>query len=109
MSGVAGLYNVPGTQEELNEWACIHATHHRDINQEIFRLTGILLGEFPLDPIPLNAPGACTYQHQSMHAQFEAVLGIAGFDLTDVNLQDRNQLEGWIFLNASLHTQAANI
>ena len=109
MTAIAALFNVPQTPEELNEWACAHAQHHREIIASIQTSKGVQLVQYPLDPIPVNDLGAWVYQHQQMHNQYEAILGIAGYDLTDVNLQDRGQLEGWVFLNANSHLQAANI
>lgn len=109
MSAVAGLYNVPGTPEELAIWSAIHASHHRDINAAIYRLGGYVLAEFPLDPVPLGNPGGWANSHQEMHNQFQNLLGIAGFDLLDVEWENHNQLAGWIFLNAQVHMQAADI
>ena len=109
MSGVAGLYNVPSTQNELNTWAFIHAAHHRDINRRIYQLSNIVLSEYPLDPFDPNNAGVWTYQHQAMHQQFDPLLNINGYDLLDVNWTDPNELAGWIFLNASEHYQAAQI
>lgn len=109
MSDIAGLYNVPSTEAELNTWAFAHAAHHRDINRLILQLTGTQLIESILDPINPNDIGVWLYQHQQMHDQFEAVLGIAGYDLLDVDWENQNELAGWVLLNASAHQQAANI
>lgn len=109
MSGIAGLYNVPGTADELSVWSATHQSHHRDINAAILRLGGPQLVEFPLDPVPLGNPGGWANSHQEMHNQFEGVLGIAGFDLLDIEWQDRDQLAGWIFIHATSHQQAADI
>jgi hypothetical protein len=47
-------------------------------------------------------------QHQQMHNNSDAVLGVSSYDLTDVNWADAGQREGWIFLNAQLHQAEAN-
>ena len=100
---------MPSTQDELNTWSATHATHHLLIIQTIFSLTGQQLQEYVIDPIdPTNAEG-WLLQHQFMHNQMDAVLGIQGYDLLDVDLKDRNELSGWIWLNAQEHYQAANI
>lgn len=109
MSAIAALYNVPSTMSELNSWAFAHAAHHRDINRAIYQLTGTVLTEDILDPINPNEIGVWLYQHQQMHDQFEAVLGIAGYDLLDVDWQNPDELGGWILLHATPHQQAANI
>lgn len=107
MSAVAALFNVPSTRDELNTWAFAHAAHHRDINRVIYELAGVQLVEYPLDPIDTHDSGVWTYQHQVMHQQFEPLLGIAGFDLLDVDLNNRSEFSGWIWLNAQSHYQAA--
>ncbi len=107
MSAVAALYNVPSNRAELDSWAFAHQSHHRDICRKIFASTGANLIQSILDPINPLDQGVWLYQHQQMHDQFEPILGIAGYDLLDVNWQDPNELAGWILLNASVHYQAA--
>ena len=63
----------------------------------------------PFDPKNPDAMGKWTYQHQDMHLTLDQQIGLAGFDLTDVDWQDRGQLAGWIFLNASEHYNASLI
>lgn len=109
MSGVAALYNVPSTQAELDDWAFAHAAHHRDINRRIYQLRGQQLPEFILDPFDTNDSGTWLYQHQAMHTNQDALLGISGYDLLDIDFRDKNEFAGWIFLNADEHVQAANI
>ena len=109
MSGVAGLYNVPSTEAELLQWSFIHAAHHVDINRAIFEQIGPLLVSYVLDPIdPLNS-SQWLAQHQTMHQNQDAFLGISGYDLSEVDFRDQNLLAGWIFENAEEHRLAANI
>lgn len=109
MSGIAGVFNVPGSPEELMIWATTHAQHHRDIIRAIFNRTGIQLNEFILDPIDPEDTGVWEDQHQVMHAQMDHVLGIAGFELSEVNFKDPTLLSGWINLNANEHYIASNV
>ena len=109
MSAIANIYNVPSTDSELASWAFAHMAHHRDINRRIYELVSISLPEYTLDPIDPNDVGQWEYQHQLMHNNQNQVLGIMGFDLSEVNWQDSNLLAGWIWLNASEHLQAADI
>lgn len=109
MSGIADLYNVPGTDEERAQWAFAHMAHHRDINRVIYQLVKVSLPEYSLDPINVNDTGTWEDQHQIMHANHNALLGIQGQDLTGVNWKDPELLEGWIFLNRNEHYQAAAI
>lgn len=108
MSGLAGVYNIPADDVELEEWTFVHMANHRDIIQAIRRQTGIELVEYVLDPLNLTAFEDWVYQHQIMHQQFNGVLGIQGFDLTEVNFADKSTLASWIQLNGNEHYQACN-
>lgn len=109
MSGVASLFNVPSNQQELDTWAFAHAAHHQDINRLIFQKYNLTLTSYVLDPFDPNAADNWLYQHQTMHQEFDAILGITGFDLLDVNFKDKGEVAGWVYLNANEHYQAANI
>jgi hypothetical protein len=109
MSGLADLANVPGNATERSQWAFSHLAHHRDINAKIYLLVAVALPEYILDPIDPNDTGQWEYQHQLMHDNQNAILGIAGQDLTGVNWNNQNELAAWIFLNMNEHFQASNI
>jgi hypothetical protein len=109
MSGLADLYNVPSTPEELAIWAFAHMAHHRDINRKIYELVKVALPEYVLDPIDPNNVGEWEYLHQTMHDNQNQLLSIQGQDLTDVDFNDQRLLTAWIFINSSEHFQASNI
>ena len=109
MSAIAALYNVPSTDSEFNSWAFAHAAHHRDIARVIYEVTGTQLPEFVLDPMDPENSQIWIYQHQLMHQNQDAILGIAGYDLLEVDWQDDGQRAAWVLLNANEHLQAANI
>ena len=111
MSSLASLFNVPTTPEELQIWASAHMTHHRTINRRVYELSNglLVLPEYVLDPINPNDTGVWEDQHQIMHQDLESVLGISGFDLSNVDFKNPERLAGWIQLNANTHYQASNI
>ena len=109
MSGLADLYNVPATDQERAQWSFAHMAHHRDINRRIYELVKIALPEYILDPVNPEDAGDWEYQHQQMHDNQNAVLGIDGQDLTGVDWKDPRILAGWIFLDANEHVQASAI
>ena len=109
MSGVAGLYNVPSIQEELHTWSFIHASHHRDINRLLYQLLGETVAEFIIDPFNPADSGDWLNNHQAMHTQIDAHIGISGYNLLAVDMTDENQFGGWVFLNADEHFKIANI
>lgn len=106
---LASLFNVPSTDIERSQWAFAHMAHHRDINRKIYELLAIALPEFILDPINPAETGTWEYQHQEMHNAQNTILGIAGFDLSELDWGNQNQLAGWIFLQGQEHRQAAAI
>lgn len=106
---VASLFNVPENQGEFSNWAFAHMAHHRDTNRIIFESLGVALPEYVLDPVPLKDPMIWLYQHQTMHDNNDALLGVSGFDLTDVDFSNHEQFGAWVWLNASLHYQEAQI
>lgn len=112
MSGIAGLYNIPGTPEEFASWSFVHAAHHVDIAQAIYNVLKIAIPSYVLDPFDPNDPESAeqwSYLHQEVHRIQDEILGIAGFDLLSVDWQDANQRAAWIQLNADEHFQASNI
>lgn len=109
MSGIANLYNVPNSDSERAEWSFSHAAHHRDINLAIYNALKIALPEYLLDPLNPNDTGVWEYQHQLMHDNNNAILGIQGQDLTEVDWKNQRLLAAWIWLNVNEHVQAANI
>jgi hypothetical protein len=109
VSAVAAIYNIPEAESDLLQWSFCHAAHHADINRRIYELTGAVLNSFVLDPFNPLDTGVWSYQHQQMHAEMNAVLGISGFNLLGVDWEDQGIKTGWIFLNAQEHFQAANI
>ncbi len=109
MSGLADLYNVPTTDEERAQWSFAHMTHHRDINRRIYELIKVALPEYILDPVNPDNSGEWEYQHQLMHDDQNAILGIQGQDLTGMDWKDQRLLAAWIYLNVNEHVQASNI
>lgn len=103
---VADLANVPQTQEEMLIYSALHMAHHIDVNAAILSLHNITLPAFPLDPITPDDP-AWGYLHQEMHNNNDAILGVSGFDLIEVNWRDPQQRAAWAWLNFQLHYQEA--
>lgn len=106
---IAALYNIPVSPEQLAQWSFVNAAAHADIVRLIFQISGKQLDQFVLDPFDPQDAGTWLYQHQIMHQQMDAVLGISGYDLTDVDFTNQGILAGWIASHAVEHVQAANI
>ena len=112
MSSVATLFETPTTPALFALWSSVHVAHHRDINRVIYQVYKLALPEYMLDPLnPLDetALNNWLYVHQAMHQNQDQVLGIAGYDLSDVDWTDRESLAFWTQQHANEHYQAANI
>lgn len=109
MSGLANLFNVPRSDAERAAWSFSHMAHHRDINAAIYRLIAVALPEYILDPVDASDTGQWEYQHQLMHDNQNAILGIQGQDLTGVDWKNQELLTAWIWLNVNEHYQASEI
>lgn len=100
------LFNVPQSANDWSVWSFSHAASHRKIIQAIKAQKGVNLSQYSLDPIPLNAFDIFLNNNQQAHNQMLSELGIAGADLQEVDVTDRNQLAAWISLHALEHRDA---
>lgn len=104
---LASLFNVPATPDEWAIWSFANMDHHRQIILAIGTQKDINLAEYIVDPIPFFSLGQWVYTHQTMHNDMDGVLGIAGFDLTGLDVNNAGQVAAWIRLHALEHQQAA--
>jgi len=106
--GVAVIYEMP-TGQNLGLWSFNHAAHHIDIVRLSFNILGARLSTFPLDPIRPDDMAAWLRNHQQMHFEMDALLGIQSSDLTGVDFSSPESLTDWIQLHAQEHYQAGQI
>lgn len=106
---VAAIFNVPRTEEELNEWSFAHMANHRDILRVIYEVFHLVLPEYLLDPVDPDETGTWQRLHQAMHQDMNSLLGTSGFNLLGLDWHDDNRLAAWIQLNAVEHRQVSNI
>lgn len=109
MSGIAGIYNIPGNPNELSVWSTTHATHHRDAINTVYRIAQTQLTQYILDPFDPNDPQGWLAQHQQAHDDMNGILGLSGLDLLQVDFRKQDDLSAWILNNASEHMQWSNI
>jgi hypothetical protein len=116
---LAELTAVPQNKNDLTQWSFVHMANHLDIIRRIYETTEpkppattpppTSLNPYPLDPIDVNNLGVWLYNHSIMHVQMDAVLGIDGYDLLELDWNDPDQLAEWIGFNADEHVQACRI
>ena len=105
---LAGLYNDIVDDQSLQHFSFINADQHTQIIDAIARKYNVALPVYILDPISTNNPANWLYTHQAAHNDMNAILGIAGNDLTDVDFKNKEQVASWVWLHAQEHYQASN-
>lgn len=107
---LATLFNIPNFSDvdTQSHFSFANNDHHRQIASAVFRLYNIVLPVYLLDPMPMYSLGIWLQNHQDAHNAQNAVLGIAGNDLSDLDLSKPDQISSWIFLHAIEHRQAAD-
>ena len=107
---IATLLELPETQEQWESWAFANMAHHRDIIRTVLERTGTHLTESILDPFDYQGdPTSWLAKHQLMHQHMDAVLGIAGYNLIDIDWGEPEAMQGWIAAHANEHVQAGEI
>ncbi len=106
---IATLFNIFNDAQGLNQFSFANADEHLRINEAIVARNGPALSYYVLDPIP-TGPDAKTWlrTHQDIHNQMNAVLGLAGNDLSEVDFNDPDQVASWIWLHAQEHVAASD-
>lgn len=103
---IASLLNVPLSNEQKAAWDFIHADHHRRLIAKVRQQFGVTLAEYVLDPFDPLRPDSGLL-HQQMHNSVDALYGVSGYDLIDVDWRDEEQRASWVWLNAQLHLAEA--
>ena len=96
---LAALLNVPSTQNDWNIWSWHHRLSHSAILGAALRQKGIELTDYILDPINLQHVEDWLERNQQMHVDADGLVGSQSIDLTDVDFQDKKQLQAWIYLH----------
>ncbi len=105
---LAALVNSPTDEKSWLEWSFHNADQHNLIVSSLFNQQGVSLPAYVLDPIPSFDIANWLRRHQDIHLRQNAVLGIAGSDLTDVDFQNKAQLEAWVQLHFVEHLAASS-
>jgi len=104
MSNIASLFNVPDTDDELSTWSFSHAAHHRDIAAAAFKKFNVTLLQSILDPFDPSDQGWFE-RHQAMHFSMNLLFGIASYNLEEVNWDNQDERNAWIYLNGLEHRE----
>lgn len=106
---LAEIRGVPDSPEDIASWSFSHLAHHRDINRVILSTYQIRIDEYSLDPFDPDNMNQWLDLHQQMHNEQNKALGIAGYNLSEVNWEDEQQRSQWIWANSDEHFRASKI
>ena len=98
---LATMFGEVRTPEQEKAWSFSHMAHHRLLAEAVYDLTGVQPPLYTLDPWDPDMVDL----HQQMHNSVDAVYGVSGLDLSDVDWQNADQRKRWLWLNATLHQQ----
>lgn len=98
------------TDSGLEEWSFSHQAHHLAIIDAMQQERDIKLPERLIYPINFQDPASVTVfmrEHQSAHNDFQAILGIQGNDIANVDFTNPGEREAFFFLHFQAHLAAA--
>ena len=105
---IANLVNVPSTKQEFLIWSFANQDHHSQIVRAFASIFRQELTPYELDPIPEFDMAGWARRHQQAHNDFTTPLGIQANDLTDIDINDKENFEAFIQLHFQEHQQAAD-
>lgn len=103
------LLSIPPTDTGMNEFLYHNAQDHREIRTAIQTRFNINLPIYQLESIDTKDPSGWLERHASAHNDMNAVLGIAGTDLLDVDFNEPDQVKSWVYLHFQEHQAARTV
>lgn len=91
---------------ELAWWLHNNSSEHRQILTAIQQQANIELASYPISSMSPADRSGWLWRHQQMHNDMNAVLGIAGNELSDVDFKQAHQVQAWLALHFEEHLQA---
>ena len=103
---LAGLLNVPHTNDDWSKWAWNHRLSHDLIRAAILTKYGYTLTDYQIDPMDPKAMQQFLQDNSQLHGDMNAVLHLPGTNLEDTDLANKNQLESWLNFHYLEHQSA---
>lgn len=100
----------PPTKGGWQEWLYQHFTQHKDIIGAVQQTRGLslTLGRiWPIDPSDKAQLEVFLEDHQQMHNEMNALLGVQGNDLSDVDFQNKKEADVFYWFNYQEHLAAS--
>ncbi len=61
---------------------------------------------YPLDPINFQVPTDFLWRHSQTHTEMNGALGLQSIDLSELDLENPNKIQAWIYSNYQEHNNA---
>ena len=103
---LAGLKNIPHTNDDWSKWSLNHRLSHDRIRQAIKAHYGYDLTDHLVDPMDPKAMEQFLQNNSELHDDMNSALSLPGVDLQDTDLSKPNELESWINFHYLEHQSA---
>src|SRR5208282_5986135 len=103
---LAGVLNVPHTDDDWNWFSWQHRLSHNRIRQAIKAKYGYDLTDYTVDPIDKNNMILFLQNNASLHTDMNGVLHLPGIDLYDTDLTKPNEKSAWVYYHFQEHFSA---
>jgi hypothetical protein len=103
---LAGLLNIPHTNEDWAQWSWNHKLSHDQIRAAILKQYSYSLTDFLIDPMDPKAMQQFLQNNSQLHGDMNATLQLPGTNLEDADLSNKNQLESWLNMHYMEHMSA---
>ncbi len=105
---IVDLLNRPKDATQLSSFSFPNQNHHDLVVTALRALGNNNVNRYILDPISDQDMNNFLIRHQQSHNEINGVLGVAGNDLSSLNVKDINNFESWLLLHATEHLQWQN-
>lgn len=104
---LAGLYNFEPKQPQLQElFSVANQDSHVRIITAINSKYGTNLEQFALDPLDPGDLQSWLEQHQQLHNDMNAALGLTSYNLNTISFDDAGSVQLWVQLHVQEHLAA---
>jgi len=91
------------SDKEFQKYSFAHWQDHLEIIKGVKDKTGVSLTQYQIYPWNKRAMQEFLINHQNLHNDFNALFGLFGQDLQNVNLEETKEQEVWTDLNFREH------
>jgi len=103
------ILNIAPDEQGWNTFFFDHARDHDEIRAAVQKLKGINLPQYVLEPVDRKNFQTFLERHQQAHNDMLGVTGVNGSDLTGLDPDKPAELQAWLFLNWTEHSNVRQV